>query len=142
MDVRCLSLKEFKSLYRFNCKVSAFYFGKQSKSAEAVTKALLSAMAPHRKKVHTLTYDNGKEFSSHQIIDSILGSEGYFAHPYSSWERGLNENTNGLIRQYFPKKTNFNHISEKQIRIVQDKLNNRPRRCLDRNTPNFIYSSN
>lgn len=113
-----------------------------NKSAEAVTKALLSALAPHRKRVHTLTYDNGKEFSSHQIIDSFLGSKGYFAHPYSSWERGLNENTNGLIRQYFPKKTNFNHISEKQIRIVQDKLNNRPRRCLDRNTPNFIYLSN
>lgn len=113
-----------------------------NKSAAAVTKALLIALAPHGKKVHTLTYDNGKEFSSHQIIDTILGSKGYFAHPYSSWERGLNENTNGLIRQYFPKKTNFNHISEKQIRKVQDKLNNRPRRCLDRNTPNFIYSSN
>lgn len=114
----------------------------ENKSAEAVTKALLSALAPHGKKVHTLTYDNGKEFSSHQIIDSILGSKGYFAHPYSSWERGLNENTNGLIRQYFPKKTNFNRITMKQIRKVQDKLNNRPRRCLDRNTPNFIYLSN
>lgn len=113
-----------------------------NKSAEAVTRALLTALAPHRRKLHTLTYDNGKEFSSHQIIDSILGSKGYFAHPYCSWERGLNENTNGLIRQYFPKKTNFNHVSERQIRIVQDKLNNRPRRCLDRNTPSFIYLSN
>lgn len=113
-----------------------------NKSAEAVTRALLTALAPHRKKVRTLTYDNGKEFSSHQIIDAILDSTGYFAHPYSSWERGLNENTNGLIRQYFPKKTNFDHISEKQIRTVQDKLNRRPRRCLDRNTPNHIYLSN
>lgn len=70
-----------------------------NKSAQAVTRALLGALVPHRKMVHTLTYDNGKEFSSHQIIDSILESRGYFAHPYSSWERGLNENTNGLIRQ-------------------------------------------
>ena len=113
-----------------------------NKSAEAVTRALLAALAPHRKKVRTLTYDYGKEFSSHRIIDSILGSRGYFAHPYSSWERGLNENTNGLIRQYFPKKTNFDHVSERRIRTVQDKLNRRPRRCLDRNTPNHIYLSN
>jgi IS30 family transposase len=113
-----------------------------NKTAQAVSEALLHALAPYREKIHTLTYDNGKEFARHEIIDAILETTGYFAHPYSSWERGLNENTNGLIRQYFPKKTNFDNISESDIALVQDKLNRRPRKCLDRNTPNSIFLSN
>lgn len=74
--------------------------------------ALLKRMAPIRDKVKTLTYDNGKEFAKHLCIDDILVSQDYFAHPYSSWERGLNDNTNGLIRQYFPKRTDFGQISD------------------------------
>ena len=79
------------------------------KSAQAVTDALLTALQPHADLVHTLTYDNGKEFAYHQTVTEGLDAQGYFAHPYHSWERGLNENTNGLICQYLPKGTDF-HI--------------------------------
>lgn len=113
-----------------------------NKTAEAVSHTILNALAPYRHKLHTLTYDNGKEFAWHEMIDTILDTTGYFAHPYSSWERGLNENTNGLIRQYFPKKTNFDDVTESDIARVQDKLNRRPRKCLDRNTPNSIFLLN
>lgn len=114
----------------------------KNKTADAVSQALLAAITPYREKLHTLTYDNGKEFALHEMIDAVLGTRGYFAHPYSSWERGLNENTNGLIRQYFPKRTNFDEISDSEIALVQDKLNRRPRKCLDRKTPNSIFLSN
>lgn len=113
-----------------------------NKTAEAVSMALLKRMAPNRDKVKTLTYDNGKEFAKHLFIDDILESQGYFAHPYSSWERGLNENTNGLIRQYFPKRTDFGEITDEEIAIVERKLNRRPRKCLDRKTPNSIFFNN
>ena len=113
-----------------------------NKSSEAVTMALLGRMAPKRDKVKTLTYDNGKEFAKHLFIDDILDSQGYFAHPYSSWERGLNENTNGLIRQYFPKRTDFEDITDEQIAVVESKLNSRPRKCLDRKTPHFTFFKN
>lgn len=114
----------------------------ENKSAEAVSLALLKRLAPIRNKVETLTYDNGKEFAKHLFIDDILESQGYFAHPYSSWERGLNENTNGLIRQYFPKRTDFGEITDQAIAKVEAKLNRRPRKCLDRKTPNYIFSKN
>lgn len=113
-----------------------------NKTAEAVSMALLKRLAPKRDKVETLTYDNGKEFAKHLFVDDILESQGYFAHPYSSWERGLNENTNGLIRQYFPKRTDFGDVSDEEIAIVEDKLNRRPRKCLDRKTPNSIFFNN
>ena len=110
------------------------------KSAMAVTTAIVTAMLPYRGNIHTLTYDNGKEFAKHALIDEILGSTGYFARPYHSWERGLNENTNGLIRQYFPKQTDFATITEKQVEEVKNKLNNRPRKCLGWRTPNEVIS--
>jgi IS30 family transposase len=110
------------------------------KSAMAVTTAIITALLPYRGSIRTLTYDNGKEFAKHGLIDEILGSEGYFANPYHSWERGLNENTNGLIRQYFPKRTDFAKVTDTQVREVQDKLNNRPRKCLGWRTPNEILS--
>jgi transposase, IS30 family len=113
-----------------------------NKTAEAVSFGLLRRLAPIRNRVETLTYDNGKEFAKHLFIDDILESQGYFAHPYSSWERGLNENTNGLIRQYFPKRTDFNKITDEQIAQVEAKLNRRPRKCLDRKTPNYIFFNN
>jgi len=86
-----------------------------------------------------LTSDNGKEFARHQEISKALRADFYFAHPYSSWERGLNENTNGLIRQYFPKKHDFTTITEKDISMVMSKLNNRPRKCLGFKTPNQVF---
>jgi IS30 family transposase len=83
----------------------------------------------------SLTYDNGIEMAQHKILTEKTGMVVYFAHPYSSWERGTNENTNGLIRRYFPKGTNFNEIDERQLKVVQNKLNNRPRKVLGYRTP-------
>ena len=113
-----------------------------SRSAYDVSMAIMFRLVGHRDKLHTLTFDNGKEFSDHAVIDKILGCQSYFAHPYSSWERGLNENTNGLIRQYFPKKTDFDQVSVDEIAEVESKLNRRPRKCLDTKTPNEIFSNN
>ena len=70
----------------------------------------------HTDKVLTITADNGKEFAGHKLTAALLECDCYFANPYASWERGLNENTNGLIRQYFPKKSNFNHLTEADIK--------------------------
>jgi IS30 family transposase len=114
----------------------------RNKTALAVSEALLGTVLPFKHKFQTLTYDNGKEFAMHLLIDKIMRTHGYFAHPYSSWERGLKENTNGFIRQYFPKKIDFKNITTAQIAEVQAKLNHRPRKCLDRNTPNSIFLPN
>ena len=89
--------------------------------------------------VHTLTADNGREFSEHEHIAKTLNADFYFCHPYSSWERGLNENTNGLIRQFFPKHMKFDTITDDQVKEVEDKLNNRPRKSLAYQTPNEVY---
>ena len=110
-----------------------------SKEALEVGSAILEAMGDHRDKVLTTTYDNGKEFAHHQLIGELLGADAYFAHPYRSWERGLNENTNGLIRQYFPKGMDFTTVTPEVVMEVQDKLNSRPRKCLDYLTPNDIF---
>ena len=109
------------------------------KTAENVSDAIIALLTPMKKWVKTLTADNGKEFAFHELIANALNAKFYFAHPYSSWERGLNENTNGLIRQYIPKKTDFKQVSQKQIDTVMEKLNNRPRKCLGFKTPNQVF---
>jgi len=86
----------------------------------------------------TLTYDNGTEMAQHKELTKQTGMVIYFAHPYSSWERGTNENTNGLIRRFFPKKTDFNTVTEKELKKAQNALNNRPRKVLGYKTPNQI----
>lgn len=91
-------------------------------------------------EVKTITSDNGKEFALHQEIAKLLAADFYFCHPYSSWERGVNENTNGLIRQYFPKQMKFATITAKEIKLAEDKLNNRPRKTLGYQTPNEVYN--
>lgn len=96
-------------------------------------------LKPYKDLVHTLTSDNGKEFAEHEKIAKVLQAKFYFAHPYSSWERGLNENTNGLIRQYFPKKTCLINVADEQVSIVQEKLNERPRKLLDFDTPKNLF---
>ena len=103
--------------------------------AELVSQATISLLKPFAEKVHTITGDNGKEFANHAQIAEALEAAFYFAHPYSAWERGTNENTNGLVRQYFPKNTNFLHSTFKEVLSVTDKLNHRPRKCLDFLTP-------
>ncbi len=86
----------------------------------------------------TLTYDNGTEMAQHKQFSKQTGMPIYFAHPYFSWERGTNENTNGLIRRYFPKKTDFTNITEQELKKIQNALNNRPRKVLGYKTPNQI----
>ena len=94
------------------------------KTTDNVTSAIPRLLKPIAHLVHTLTSDNGKEFAGHEAIAAKLDAQSFFAHPYSSWELGLNENTNGLIRQYFPKHRDFTTITQKEINQVMDKLNN------------------
>jgi IS30 family transposase len=89
----------------------------------------------------SMTYDNGIEMARHEKITKKTGMKIYFAHPYSSWERGTNENTNGLIRRYLPKGTDFNKIDKRSLQIIQDKLNNRPRKIIGYNTPKEMMDS-
>ena len=105
------------------------------KKAKAVKQAMIGALKPLRKFVKTITYDNGKEFVEHEAIAKALACESYFATPYHSWERGQNENANGLLRQYFPKSIELDKVSEQEVIIAVDKLNNRPRKCLNYKTP-------
>lgn len=109
------------------------------KTAQSVKNAILAALRSIAERVFTLTYDNGKEFAHHEEIAKTLDAQGFFAHPYHSWERGLNENFNGLIRQYLPKKTDFQSLTQKDIQSIMDKLNNRPRKCLGFKTPNQVF---
>lgn len=111
----------------------------ERKTAEAVRKAIIALLLPLKIKVRTITADNGKEFAGHKQISESLKTRFFFAHPYSSWERGTNENTNGLIRQYFPKDRNFKTISNDEIRMVMNRLNNRPRKSLGFKTPNQVF---
>ena len=111
----------------------------ERKTALAVSQAMIGLLKPHQKKVYTITSDNGKEFAGHEEIASKLKADFYFAHPYSSWERGTNENTNGLIRQYFPKNRDFTTITQHEINMAMERLNNRPRKRLGYQTPNQVF---
>ncbi len=95
------------------------------KTAELVSEAMIAMLKPFSMCVHTLTTDNGREFAQHERIAAKLGADFYFAHPYSSWERGANENMNGLIRQFFPKKTAFESITPDEIELDIYRLNHR-----------------
>ncbi|MGK0272344.1 MAG: IS30 family transposase, partial [Cocleimonas sp.] len=83
----------------------------------------------------SITFDNGKEFADHETIAEVLNTEVYFAKPYRSWERGTNENTNGLIRQFLPKSRRLDNVSDEEVQTIEDKLNNRPRKTLGYLTP-------
>lgn len=109
------------------------------KSAHNVTEAIIAMLKPLKTHLHTITFDNGKEFAYHQAMADKLAVNVYFAHPYHSWERGLNEHTNGLIRQYFPKGSSLKDISVEQVMSVQNKLNHRPRKILGYKTPYEVF---
>ncbi len=113
-----------------------------SKEANEVKEAIINALTPWKSFIKTITSDNGKEFACHEEISKALNVQYYFAHPYCSWERGANENLNGLIRQYFPKKTDFSKITDEKIKIVEENLNNRPRKRFNFATPNEIFNQN
>ncbi len=110
-----------------------------SKTSRTVAKALISALDYYQDRLHTITSDNGSEFAQHETIAKKLGIQFFFAHPYSSWERGTNENTNGLLRRHFPKKTDFQTITNETLQEVVFKLNNTPRKCLGFRTPAEVF---
>ena len=111
-----------------------------SKDSRIVAKAINGLLEDWIPYLHTITADNGKEFAGHQDVAEFLSIDYYFAHPYHSWERGSNENLNGLIRQYIPKKTDFNTITDQYIETVQQELNNRPRERFNFKNPNFVMN--
>lgn len=112
------------------------------KNAQELAQAVVMLMMPFKDLVHSITSDNGTEFAMHAYISKKLDALFYFAHPYSSWERGLNEYTNRLIRQYIPKKTNFDSINHLYINEITMKLNRRPRKKLNYNTPGKVFLNN
>ncbi len=109
-----------------------------SKHADPITQAIIELLKWDQ-RLKSITFDNGKEFAGHQEIALALTTDCYFAHPYASWERGTNENTNGLIRQYLPKNRNLKNISMEEEIMVMDRLNTRPRKCLDFKTPYEVF---
>ena len=110
-----------------------------SRHSPGVTQAIVDLLRPHKGACKTLTFDNGKEFAEHSFIASCLKAKVYFAHPYCSWERGLNENTNGLLRQFFPKKSNLLRVSKSEVDEAVHRLNHRPRKCLGYRTPHEVF---
>ncbi len=113
-----------------------------SKESNGVANTLIDLLEPYKNSVHTITADNGKEFAAHSKVSKSLECDYYFAHPYSSWERGLNENTNGLIRQYAPKGTSFESIDQERLDFMMERLNNRPRKVLGFRTPKEVFFEN
>ena len=108
------------------------------KKAAPLAQAVIDIVKEAKIKVRSITTDNGTEFAEHEAISKGLGCNVYFAHPYSSWEKGAIENANGLIRQYIPKKENFDNYTHSEIRTIQDKLNARPRKKNDFLTPTEV----
>jgi IS30 family transposase len=130
-----VTVVERKSAFTLMAKLSR-------KNADELASTVVNLMAPYKEKVLSITADNGSEFTRHQMIAKKLQADFYFAHPYSSWERGLNENTNKLIRQYIPKKSSFDDFDQNYINLITLKLNKRPRKKLDYNSPLRDYLSN
>ena len=110
-----------------------------NKRADTVRDAIIDMLTPYVEHVHTITFDNGGEFAHHKAIAAALNAKAYFAHPYSSWERGLNENFNGLLRQYIPKGKDLRLVSDEEVQQVQMKLNLRPRKCLGFRQPLVVF---
>lgn len=127
-----VTLAERKSRYVLAARVSG-------KHAPGVTAAVTRLLRPHKRKCHTVTFDNGKEFAEHETIAAELNADVYFAHPYHSWERGLNENSNGLLRQYFPKGMELIAVTQEQVQWAVDRLNHRPRKVLGFRTPFEVF---
>jgi len=109
------------------------------RTAKTVSQAMIDLLRPFAAQTLTITCDNGKEFTEHRKIAEALQADVYFAHPQSAWERGSNENANGLIRQYFPKGTNFSDLTDEEITRVEMRLNHRPRKCLGLSSPYMVF---
>jgi IS30 family transposase len=126
-----VSLTERRSRYTVLVKV-------ERKSAEKVTQAIVESLRALAAPVHTLTFDNGTEFCGHQAIARALKARCFFADPHAPWQRGLNENHNGLVRQYIPKKRSLLSVSHSEIVQIAHRLNHRPRKCLGYQTPHEV----
>lgn len=109
------------------------------RTAKATTRAIIQMLKPYQAKTLTITCDNGREFTDHQGFAEELSADVYFAHAFSSWERGSNENANGLARQYFKKGSDFSKITDQDTKFVEKRLNTRPRKCLDIKTPEMVF---
>jgi len=128
-----VTLVERKSGYARLMKVS-------HRTSAQVSGAVIKKLRPFRAKVKTITFDNGKEeFAEHVRIDEALGSTTYFADPFSSWQRGSNENFNGLLRQYIPKKRPLSTVTDEEHKMIEHRLNNRPRKSLGFKTPSEVF---
>lgn len=110
-----------------------------SRHGRVVSRQVGVALRAFKDRVKTITYDNGREFSEHKRMEASLDARVFFAHPYSSWERGTSENTNGLLRQYFPKKRSLAKVTRQEIARATDRLNHRPRKCLGYRTPYEVF---
>jgi IS30 family transposase len=109
------------------------------RTAELVSNATIELLQPVADRVHTITGDNGKEFAEHERIAQELCSDFFFAHPYAAWERGTNENMNGLVRQYIPKNRELDSVTSDELMLIMTKLNHRPRKCLDFMSPFEVF---
>ena len=127
-----LTLVERATRYTIICKL-------KNLEAEDTAQVAIKALKVHKVRVHTITMDNGKEFYQHTKIAKALKAETYFCRPDHSWEKGLNEDADGLIRQYFPKQTDFRNICDREIHRVQDELNCRPRKTLGCETLSVLF---
>ncbi|MES9827409.1 MAG: IS30 family transposase [Candidatus Thiodiazotropha sp.] len=127
-----LTMVERKTLYTVIVRLTG-------KRADLLAEAAIQGLQHLKDRVKTITLDNGLEFARHETIAEGLGADIYFAHPYASWERVINENTNGLIRQYFSKGTDFNQVTDAQIEHVMTRLNNRPRATRGNRSPNELF---
>lgn len=110
-----------------------------NKTSELVADEIINMLSELGTKVKTLTYDNGLEFAEHERVNKALRTSSYFADPYSSWQRGSNENTNGLVRQYIPKKRSLLTVSDEEVKMIEERINNRPRKRLDFKTPASVF---
>jgi IS30 family transposase len=109
------------------------------RTAKLVSDAMIELLQPVADRTHTITVDNGKEFADHERIAHVLGIDYFFAHPYAAWERGTNENMNGLVRQYVPKNRELNSVTNGELEMIMTKLNHRPRKCLDFMSPFEVF---
>ena len=127
-----VTLTERKSRFSLLAKVD-------QRTADQVSDTVIELLQPVTDRLHTLTADNGKEFADHERIAQALQADFYFAHPYAAWERGANENMNGLIRQYIPKPQDFTAVTHADLLWIMDRLNHRPRKCLDFRSPFEVF---
>lgn len=115
---------------------------KHGKDSKELTLTVIKMLTPYKDSIRSITTDNGREFAAHAKISEAIGVRVYFTDPYSSWQKGAIENANGLIRQYIPKGMPFKNVSDSQIRQIQDKINNRPRKKLHFSSPDELFSKN